>query len=220
MSSGKTDQIGIEKFILGPLQTNCYLVCDRSTRESVVIDPGWRDRGLLDRIEEIKAEVKYIINTHGHADHTAGDSDFSVPVVIHRMDEGYLRDPFKNMSYFTGFPVRISSDVKLVEDGDLIKVGGVALEVLHTPGHTPGGISLKCEENVFTGDTLFFEGIGRTDLPGGDFDAILNSIGEKLMRFSDGVRVLPGHGPETTIGEARKFMTKEFSGEFRFSSPG
>ena len=216
MILGRNDDLCVERFIVGPLQTNCYLVYDRSRMEGVVIDPGWHDEDMLKAIFETKVKVRNVINTHGHADHIAGNVDFSVPIVIHRLDEGCLNDPVKNLSFFSGCSITSSRADSIVEDGDIIAVGGFSFEVLHTPGHTPGGISLKSVGKVFTGDTLFFEGIGRTDLAGGDLDTILKSIDEKLMPLSDDVEVFPGHGPGTTIGEARLFLGKEFSSRPRF----
>ena len=216
MSSGQADTFCFKRFTVGPLQTNCYLVYDGVTMEGIVLDPGWHDEGMIKAVLDTKVILRYVVNTHGHADHIAGNADFSAPIVIHRLDETYLQDPVKNLSYFSGCSVQTPPSGRIVEDGDLLTVGGLSFEVLHTPGHTPGGISLKCRDNVFSGDTLFCDGIGRTDLPGGDQDTILKSIDEKLMSLPDDVKVFPGHGPSTTIGEARRFMRKEFLGKFQF----
>jgi hydroxyacylglutathione hydrolase len=210
MNSEKTDGPQIRIFAVGPLQTNCYLVYDPTSMAGAVVDPGWHDERMLREINEIGVKVNFVINTHGHADHMAGNDDFTAPVIIHRMDEELLSDPVKNLSCFSGSPVTSRKAGRVVEDGDAVNVGGFELSVMHTPGHTPGGISLKCEDSVFSGDTLFFEGIGRTDLPGGDLEEILESIDEKLMCLPDHIKVFPGHGPETTIGDARSFMKKEF----------
>lgn len=211
MNSETTDVPNIMSFVVGPIQTNCYFVYDRQTKEGVVIDPGWHDEGMLRAVRGTGVKVICVINTHGHADHIAGNVDFAVPVIIHSLDEACLTDPSLNLSLFLGLPLKLPKAQRTVKDGDVVTVGNFALEVLHTPGHTRGGISLRCRNNVFSGDTLFFEGIGRTDLDGGDLKTILKSISEKLLPLPDEINVYPGHGPKTTIGEARRFMKKEFS---------
>jgi hydroxyacylglutathione hydrolase len=211
MNSEGNNNFMMMRFPIGPLETNCYLVYDVSVMEGAIIDPGWHDKDMLKTVAETKVDVKYVINTHGHADHIAGNGDFAAPVIIHRLDEACLTDPVKNLSLFSGLSFTGLKAGRTVEDGDLIRVGNIELEVLHTPGHTPGGISLKCAAGVFSGDTLFFEGIGRTDLAGGDLAEILESIEKKLMCLPDNLPVFPGHGKGTTIGEAKKFMRREFS---------
>lgn len=172
--------IEIKTFVVGPLETNCYLVYDKTRKTGFLIDPGDFDKKISDAIKENNLRIKNIINTHNHPDHTGGNKKFAYHVLIHEYDGGSLKD------------------------GDIIREGDIAFEVIHTPGHTAGGISLKLGNRLFTGDTLFREGVGRTDLPGGNAEELLNSIKNRLMAFNDEIKILPGHGPDSTIGHERK----------------
>jgi glyoxylase-like metal-dependent hydrolase (beta-lactamase superfamily II) len=125
-------------------------------------------------------------------------------VLIHELDESYLRDSTKNLSFFTGEDVAKMRVKRLLVDGDIISLGELEFLVIHTPGHTPGSISLKYRDILFSGDALFFEGIGRTDVPGGDYEVLVRSIRERLFTLPDSVKVFPGHGPATTIGHEKK----------------
>jgi hydroxyacylglutathione hydrolase len=185
----------VKCFAVGWLSTNCYVVGCRETREAAVIDPGMETRKeteqILDFIEENGFKVKYIINTHGHPDHTSGNNAIKeatgAPVLIHESDsEG------------------VNADRKL-RDGDTIQVGNFKLIVLHTPGHTPDGISLLVDNAVFTGDALFAGSIGRTDFPGGSYKELIRSIKTKLMCLPDSFTVYCGHGPSTTIGDEKLY---------------
>lgn len=200
--------------VVGPISTNCYIVFCERTREAVVIDPGF-DRFdediVLGKIRELGLSVKYIINTHGHIDHISGNAklkrETGAKIAVHADDAEMLIDPSKN--YFIGAlfsTYGVSPPDILLKDGDEIRVGDIRIRVLHTPGHTPGSISLYIEEEgvVFTGDTLFAGSIGRTDLPGSSHEKIMRSIREKLLSLPDETRVYPGHGPETTIGIERR----------------
>ncbi len=194
---------------VGSLGTNCYIVYDEATKEAAVIDPGGSFANIDDFIKSEKLTVKYIINTHGHADHIMANLDLKAvtgaPILIHEADAGMLTSGQKNMSVFFGGSVSCGPADTLLKEGDVIKVSaGLALTVIHTPGHTPGGICLLTDGVLFSGDTLFAESIGRTDFPGGSYSQLINGIQEKLLVLGDAVRVLPGHGPETTIGWERK----------------
>ena len=196
--------VKVEKFIVGPLETNCYLVYSGTHKKGFLIDPGVFDKRILDTIEKNGIEIKNIINTHGHIDHTAGNKKFGYPVLIHESDNDFLKSPVKNLAFLTGVISQSPPAARLLKDGDLIKVGEMVFEVIHTPGHTPGSISLKLGDRVFTGDALFQESIGRTDFPYGSEKNLLKSIRRRLMVFDDKVEVLPGHGPNSTIGHERK----------------
>jgi glyoxylase-like metal-dependent hydrolase (beta-lactamase superfamily II) len=198
----------IEKFVVGALETNCYVVADEETKEAAVIDPGAAPAAIKNFIKKNHLTVKYVINTHGHGDHIAANVHFaekgSVDLLIHELDADLLGKPALNLSAAFGADIRSPAATQYLKDGDEIALGRLCLKVLHTPGHTPGGISLVCGTAVFTGDTLFYEGIGRTDLAGSSERAIQESVKDKLLALPDNYTVYPGHGPETTIGHERR----------------
>ena len=187
---------------------NCYLVIDTESREAIYIDPGAEADLLINKIVDQNLNLKFIINTHGHVDHTAEVSrvinHFKVPFYFHKGDLSLL-DNLKEQGSFFGLNVQeIPSITDFVEDGDSFQFGNLTTSILHTPGHSPGGISIKIDNSVFSGDTLFMNSIGRTDLPGGDFSQLINSIKTKLLTLDDSTIVYPGHGPATTIGRERE----------------
>ena len=191
----------IQTFNVGMLSTNCYVVNCPKTQEAIIIDPGLETLSEAEQIvrymNKSTLKVKFIVNTHGHSDHISGNSllkkKYSVPVCIHAHDAHFLTGLGENTQ-----PANI-----LLEDEELLKFGKVTLKIMHTPGHTPGSISLVEEKLVFTGDTLFAGGIGRTDLPGGsDLDMRLSL--EKLLRLPEYYVVYPGHGAASTIGEEKR----------------
>lgn len=194
----------LKKFVVGPLETNCYVFGDEVAGEVAVIDPGGDPAPIKKYIEKNGLKVKCVINTHGHGDHIGANAMFDAPVLIHKLDKDFLTSPALNMSSAFGAHISVPEANRILNDGDRIEIGGYKLEVLHTPGHTPGSISLRYENTVFTGDTLFFEGVGRTDLPDGSWEALITSIGTKLLSLPDDCRVYPGHGSHTTIGHERK----------------
>jgi hydroxyacylglutathione hydrolase len=185
----------IKRFTVGWLSTNCYVVGCEETREAAVIDPGMESEReteqILDFIEQNGFQVKYIINTHGHPDHISGNAAMKeatgAPILIHENHQA-----------------RVQADRKL-HDGDILQVGTFKLVVLHTPGHTPDGISLLGDNVVFTGDALFAGSIGRTDFSGGSFQELINSIKTKLLPLPDSFKVYSGHGSSTTIGNEKKY---------------
>ncbi|MEM3745732.1 MAG: MBL fold metallo-hydrolase [Candidatus Bathyarchaeia archaeon] len=198
---------------VGPLSTNCYILICEETRESAIIDPGFNkidEELVLEKIREQKLTVKYIVNTHGHLDHISGNKrvkeETNASIAVHYYDADMLTDPKKNLSWMLGLNIISPPPDLMLRDGDKLRVGQLEVEVLHTPGHTPGSISLYLEDEgvVFTGDTLFAGSIGRTDLPGSSYEKIISSIREKLFGLPDETRVYPGHGPETTIGLERR----------------
>ena len=193
--------IEVKTFAVGMLETNCYLVYSKSQNTGFLIDPGLSDKRIKNTIEKEGIRIKNIINTHGHADHTGGNKKFGYPVLIHEYDNELLKNPPIELAFFAG-PASPASG--LLKDKDVIKDGEIELEVIHTPGHTPGGICLKMGERIFTGDTLFREGVGRTDFDYGSEKDLLNSIKNRLMIFDDKTEILPGHGPGSTIGHERR----------------
>jgi glyoxylase-like metal-dependent hydrolase (beta-lactamase superfamily II) len=193
----------VERLEVGPMGANCYVVTDRETKNTFLIDPGGEPGRIKNVLKKNGLNLKFIINTHGHGDHILGNGYFDVPIYIHRLEKDFLTDPDRNLSGMFGFFLKTSKAAKLLEDGEKILLDNLELEIIHTPGHTPGGISIKLDGAVFTGDTLFAGGIGRTDLPAGDEALLLKSIKEKLFVLDDGVIIYPGHGPESTIGEEK-----------------
>jgi len=193
----------IKKIIAGMMEANCYIVGDDSTKEAFIIDPGGDYEKIKEVIDSNSLKVQVVINTHGHGDHIAANNEFSLPIWIHRLDAAFLQDPSKNLSGSFGHLLKTRKAQRLLEDGDILKIGSYVLEVIHTPGHTPGSICLKGEKVVFTGDTLFCEGIGRTDFSYGSEEAILDSIKQKLFTLDDDCIVYPGHGPSSTIGSEK-----------------
>ena len=190
----------IKKIVVGPMESNCYLAGDEDTKEIFVIDPGGDYNKIKKIIDQAGLKPKVVINTHGHGDHIGANKEFNIPVWIHRLDADFLTDPSKNLSGAFGFFLKTKTASRLLEDGDILSVGKYKLEVIHTPGHTPGSICLKTEGVVFTGDTLFCQGIGRTDFAYGSEEDILRSIKERLFALDDDYIIYPGHGPSSKIG--------------------
>jgi hydroxyacylglutathione hydrolase len=205
----RVDQMPIVACItVGMFAENCYLYACPQTREAVIIDPGDEPERILETIQELKLTPKYIVNTHGHIDHIcaidAVSEVYHVPLAIHSADVPMYTDPQTAELFGRTAPlVKRQPDI-LLKEGDRISFGTLTLDVLHTPGHTPGGICLVSQPYcVFSGDTLFQRSIGRTDLPGGDYNQIITSIRKKLYTLDDDLVVFPGHGESTTIAEEK-----------------
>lgn len=199
----------IKELVVGPLMANCFIFGCEETKEAVVIDPGGDADRILFSLADSGLNVKYIINTHGHFDHVAANGKIKdatgADILIHPLDASMLGSISTNAAIF-GISVENSPPCdQTIEEGDTVSFGKITLKVLHTPGHTPGGISLYTDKIVFVGDTLFAGSIGRTDFPGGDFNTLISSIRTKLFKMEDDVRVLSGHGPETSIGSEKRF---------------
>ena len=199
----------LQTIIVGSLSANCYLLGCEKTRAGAIIDPGGDEKEIIDAVTGKNLDIKYIINTHAHIDHIQANEHikkfFSCPVYIHEKDEELLVDSNLNLSsMMSPFPVKFSPPDKKLKEGEEIKLGNLSLLILHTPGHTPGSISIVVEKNVFTGDALFAGGIGRTDLPGGDYDLLMQSINEKLLTLPDDFTIYPGHGPASKISTEKK----------------
>lgn len=197
----------IKRLTVGELGVNCYLCACVQTGEAMVIDPGQSGEIILKELEKQHLMVKVIVNTHGHADHIGANTFLKektgAPLFIHEADAPMLTDPKKNLSIYIGKPFVSAPADRFLKDGDTITIGKETFAVLHTPGHTPGGISLLHKACVFTGDTLFAGSVGRTDFPGGSMDALLTGVREKLMVLGDGLKVYPGHGEPSSIGGER-----------------
>ncbi|MCM8760488.1 MAG: MBL fold metallo-hydrolase [Candidatus Omnitrophica bacterium] len=196
----------IEKIVVGEFQTNCYIVGCEKTGNGFIIDPGDEYEKIKEVIKKVGIEPSFIVNTHGHMDHIKDDEKFNLPVYIHSQDTGCLKDPERNLSQLFGLFLTIKVESVGVEEGDILKIGNLSFQIIHTPGHTPGSICLKCENILFTGDTLFCGGYGRTDLPGGSEELLFKSIRTKLLVLPDETLIYPGHGPSSTIGQERRFF--------------
>lgn len=194
----------LEKVVVGPMQVNCYILGCPRTSAAIVIDPGAEAEKIKDRLNACGLKVHCILNTHGHADHIGANRALRAPIFVHRQDADFLNNPQLNLSSMFGVALTSPAPERLLEDGEDIRVGDINLQVIHTPGHTPGGISLDAAKFVFTGDTLFAQGIGRTDFPYASEQALLQSIRKRLLVLQDEVVVYPGHGPSSTIGEERR----------------
>ncbi len=204
----------LEMMTVGPIETSCYIFGDEVAGEVIVIDPGAEADRIKEYIKGKNLKLKCIVNTHGHADHIGANNDFGAPVWIHKDDADFLTDHNKNLSAYLEEPVVSPQADKLLTEGDIIEVGSLKLEVIHTPGHTPGGISLKYippeKQNreasfIFTGDTLFASGgIGRTDFPHSSNQQLWDSINNKLFTLPDEIIIYPGHGPSSTIGHEKQ----------------
>ena len=193
---------------LGPLQANCYIVGCEQTGQAAVIDPGGETNKILSALAADKLTVMAIINTHGHFDHVTANAELKkatgAELMIHAQDAPMLADAARSAAQW-GLPAGESPPPdRLLEDGDTITVGTITFTVLHTPGHTPGGICLHTDGVVFVGDALFAGSVGRTDFPGGDYDTLINSIRTKLFQLADDVKVYAGHMTTTTIGREKK----------------
>ena len=200
----------IEKFVTGSISTNYYLVISEETKQTVVIDPAACPSYLMGHMKSEGLQVEAILLTHGHFDHIMGIDDlrreFPVPVYVHEGDRETLLDPALNLSssYTNGYTF---DGADYIRGGQRLELAGFSFQVIHTPGHTPGGVCyyLESEGVLFSGDTLFQNSVGRTDFPNSSMSDLIRSLREKVMKLPDDVKVYPGHMGETTIGHERKY---------------
>ncbi|MBI5142161.1 MAG: MBL fold metallo-hydrolase [Nitrospirae bacterium] len=198
----------LKQFVVGQLEVNCWLVTDEATRETMIIDPGDEPDRIEEWIRREKLKVKFIVCTHSHFDHVGAlpelKASTGAAIVLHK-DEKPLYDRAHELAVSWGFKIgRLPKPEVLANDGGTIAIGGATFRVIHTPGHSPGGICLLGNGSLFSGDTLFAGSIGRTDLPGGDFKALSASLA-KLKKLPDNTIVHPGHGPSSNIGKEKMF---------------
>ena len=200
----------IKTFPLGLIGTNAYLLIDETAKEAVIIDLGGDYREIFDEIENYNAKLQYILNTHGHFDHILGEKEAqeicNAPVYIHENDKILLENLPKQLERF-GFVnnAQPPDNVKTFTEKNIFKIGNNEIKVIHTPGHTPGSVCFLIGKNLFSGDTLFYTSVGRTDFEGGSFAQLSSSITEKLFKLDDDITVYPGHDTKTTIGYEKKY---------------
>ncbi len=197
----------IRKLELNPFGSNCYIVGSESTKEGMIIDPGMLAEEILKHVDDLGLKIKAIVLTHAHMDHTGALAEVKeatgAEVAMHA-DEATLLRGGNPMMRMPGSSKEPPAPDRLLKEGAVIDIGDLHFRVLHTPGHSPGGICLLGDEIVFTGDTLFQFSIGRTDFPGGSHEGLVQNIKDKLMILPDNTTVCPGHGPDTTIGVERR----------------
>ena len=210
-----TGPMFLRTLAVGPLEANCYLLADPDSRRCLVIDPGGDDQRILEAIGSEGLLPEAVFLTHGHIDHiiAAGSlkRKFSIPVLIHSLDRFLLSPSREELGFFGLNSVPALEADRLLEDGDNISAGDLDLKLVHTPGHSPGSSCLVFPGSrrpglVFTGDTLFAGGVGRTDLPGGDGVKLAESISQRLFGLPDETKIYPGHGPPSTIGREKRHL--------------
>ena len=208
MNSMTYSKLQVDPLIVGPLFSNCYIVWDDKEKQGVIIDPGDDPQLILKRLEELNIEIKYILATHGHFDHVGAVApirrELNVEFLAHKGDSFFIEDG-ENAASRWGFHIeQPPKPDRFISDGEKLKVGKFELEVLYTPGHSPGGVCFLNDRMVFGGDTLFQGSIGRTDFRKGSFEDLAKSIRTRLYILPDDTIVFTGHGPVTTIGDEKK----------------
>jgi hydroxyacylglutathione hydrolase len=202
----------MESFVVGMLQTNCYLVGDNRTRQAVVIDPGGESERIARRIEQLGLNLAAILNTHGHLDHVMDawtlKKRLGGEIYLHSKDEGICQQSMAGTGSIFSFKRRATVEKvdQYLKEGDSLVFGPIRLWVLETPGHTPGHVSFLLADTgmVFVGDTLFAGSIGRTDFPGGSYNQLIRSVREKIFQLDGKTVVLPGHGPKTSVDREKQ----------------
>jgi len=198
----------LKQLELGPFGSNCYIIGSKAGKEGMIIDPGDEAEVILRNVKDLGLEIKSIVLTHGHIDHIGALKEVKeatgAEAAIHADDAQALQESSISAMFGLSYPTPPPPD-RLLKDGDSIDIGDLHFSVLHTPGHSPGCICLLGDDIVFSGDTLFNFGIGRYDLPGGDYSQLMDSIKNKLIVLPDNTAVYPGHGPSTTIDTERQW---------------
>jgi glyoxylase-like metal-dependent hydrolase (beta-lactamase superfamily II) len=206
------EQLLVTSLVVGPLQVNCYLVACPATREALVIDPGDEGERIVAAVRNVGWQVVHIVNTHGHFDHIGANRSVveatGADLLIHELDLPLLQKAQVHAQVYGLRAEPSPTPGRLLQDDEQIVFGKRSCRVIHLPGHSPGGIALHCEQHLFCGDVLFAGSIGRTDLPGGDHQALVDGIRSRLWCLPGDTLVHPGHGPDTTI--AREMRTNPF----------
>lgn len=192
----------IKKMVLGSYQENAYIIINEETREAIIIDPGDEGKSLVSYLKGLNVKLQYILLTHGHLDHVGAVDEvreaFNIPAYISEVDMKYIErrkvafGQMKRMDFF-------------LKEGDDLSFGNLPIKIFETPGHSKGSLSYLIDNVLYVGDVLFQGSIGRTDLPGGEFNELISSIKDKLMKLPGNTRVMPGHGPETTLSQEKSF---------------
>jgi len=202
-------EIVVRRLETGPLLVNTYIIGDRQAGEAMVVDPGGHVPRILAVLESDGLTCKCIFNTHSHRDYIGGNAELKkatgAPLIIHKDEAGLLENASVSAQLFGAFVPDSPPADMFVEEGDIIEVGSIEFRVIELPGHSPRGLGFVFDNAVVGGDALFAGSIGRTDFPGGDFDLLIKSIEEKVFVLPDDTVVLPGHGPETTVGREKRF---------------
>lgn len=198
----------LETVCVGPLAVNCYIIAQGKEKKAIIIDPGEESKKIKSVLGKYSLIPAFIINTHGHFDHIGCDAEFNVPVYIYEGEDKFLKSQDLSGASFFNYSYKVPKEIRLLKDKEHITLDDIDLEVIHTPGHTPGGICLflkgVAENILFSGDTLFYGSVGRTDFEGGDTRVLMRSIREKLLSLPDNTVVYPGHGEATSIAQEKK----------------
>ncbi len=201
----------IKQLIVGSMGVCSYIIGCEATKKGAVVDPGGDENIILAEVEKLGLDIEYVIATHGHPDHVCGNRTIkeatNAKIVMHEADADFFEQT-ETQNYFSMLGLEPSPATEIrVKEGDILEIGTVKLQIIHTPGHTPGGICLYCAPDLITGDTLFVGGVGRTDFPGGSYSELINSLKTKVLALPDDTVVWPGHGyggSQSTIGEEKK----------------
>jgi len=203
------DTMNLHTLVVGPFQVNCFLYWDEKTGDGVIIDPGADEARIFEAVDKAGFNPRAVLLTHGHGDHIAAVAPviekYNVPLYVGRADRELLANPSANVSALIGQPIVAPTPDHVLNDEDPVSIGRILLTTLATPGHTPGGVCYLDDMRgiLFCGDTLFYGSIGRTDLPGGSLETLIDSIHKKILALPDRIVCYPGHGPETTVGAER-----------------
>ncbi len=199
----------IYPFTIGEFGVNNYLIHGNQSRRAILIDAGYDPEPILQKIDEQSLELVFLINTHGHGDHISGNRKIiektGAQLLIHEADVPYLSDSRLNLSSFIGIDLESPGPDRTLAEGDRVELDDISMQVLHTPGHTPGHISLISDGCAFVGDVIFSGSIGRTDFPGSSGQQLITSIREKIYKLPEDLILYPGHGPQTTVGQEKRF---------------
>jgi len=198
------DGLILKTFVFGELYNNCYLIFSEKSKKGFMVDSPTANREFDEYIQNKNLEILFIALTHAHFDHIGGLDSYSIPFYIHKDDLPLLKNPDLNGSAFFSSSVIIKKRPYFYQDGMLLRFEEYNIEIIHSPGHTPGSVALKLNNWLFSGDTIFFDSIGRTDIPLASHDKLITSIKKRLLTLPADTIIYPGHGPSTTVGREKK----------------